>query len=287
MAKDVQSYYRRVVRINKMKSFGSDCVKVLIMLTFLIPFYWMLTTSIKDYNETVRLVPTLFPQSFNLEGYQNLFNEWNMTPYILRTAFITVSCMALQYLTMIPAAYAFAKMKFRGSGLLFTLVLVAFMLPGQVTFISSYVMMSKWGWIPTLLPQIIPSAVSAHGIFMLRQAFKQVSDELIESARLDNANEWQIIFKVMMPMSKHIVTTIMLNSFIGHWNAYFWPLMMCRSENTKPITLLIDRLKEVGDEVLHWPTIMAGNCFLMSPILFMFLFAAKHILPKTSYSGVK
>lgn len=287
MAKDVQSYYRRVVRINKAKQFGSNCVKVLIMLMFFIPFYWMITTSIKDYAETVLATPTLWPHSFNLEGYVNLFNEWDMWPYIERTIIITASCMILQYVTMIPAAYAFAKMDFKGSGILFTLIMIAFMLPGQVTFIASYTMFAKWGWIKTLLPQIIPSAVSAHGIFMLRQAFKQVPDELIESARLDNANELQIIFKVMMPISKHIVITILLNSFIGHWNAYFWPLIMSRTEDVRPITLLIDKLKQVGDDALHWPTIMAGNCFLMSPILFMFLFCSNFIVPKTSYSGVK
>lgn len=287
MSKDTAAYYRKVVRINKAKQFGSNCVKILIMLTFLIPFYWMVATSIKEYEEAVRLVPTLFPQSFTLYGYQQLFNHWDIWPYIYRTVFITASCMILQYITMIPAAYAFAKMEFKGSGILFTLIMIAFMLPGQVTFISSYTMMSKWGWIKTLLPQIIPSACSAHGIFMLRQAFKQVSDELVESARLDNANELQIIFKVMMPMSKHIVITIMLNSFIGHWNAYFWPLIMSRTEDVKPITLLIDRLKQVGDEALHWPTIMAGNCFLMCPILVMFLFCSNFIVPKTSYSGVK
>lgn len=288
MAKDIAGYYRKVARVNKLKNFGSDLVKVLIMFTFLLPFYWMLKTAVSPYIETVQMYPVWIPSRIDWTGFRNLFSEWSMWPYIWRTIFTTGCCMAIQYVTMIPAAYAFAKMKFKGSGILFTLVMVAFMLPGQVTFISSYIMMSKWGWIPTLLPQIIPFTTNAHGIFMLRQSFKQVNDELIESARLDNANEWQIIFKVMMPLSKHIVITILLNCFISHWNAYFWPLMMCRREETMPIALLIDRLKQVGDEdLIHWPTIMAGNFFLMCPILVMFLAASKWIVPSVNYSGVK
>ena len=137
MAKDIAGYYRKVARVNKLKNFGSDLVKVLIMFTFLLPFYWMLKTAVSPYIETVQMYPVWIPSRIDMTGFRNLFSEWSMWPYIWRTIFTTGCCMAIQYVTMIPAAYAFAKMKFKGSGILFTLVMVAFMLPGQVTFISS------------------------------------------------------------------------------------------------------------------------------------------------------
>ena len=199
---------------------------------------------------------------------------------------IILSIVVIQTLVMVPAAYAFAKFDFKGKGLLFGVVLIAFMMPGQVTFIPIYYMMADFGWTNTLLPQIIPFMTNAFGIFLLRQYFMQVPDELIEAARLDNANEAQVLARIMLPMSKPGISAIALLSFVGHWNDYFWPLIMTNSDNIRPITIGVSRLKDTeGND--QWNLIMAGNMFLVLPILLMYVFASKYIINSFAYSGIK
>lgn len=138
----------------------------------------------------------------------------------------------------------------------------------------------------TLWPQILPFGANAFGIFLLRQNFMQIPEEVIESARMDNANEVRIMASIMMPMAKASLVTVALFSFISHWNAYFWPLVMCRTESVKPIILAIADLKnlEIG---IVWPTIMAGNTLVVLPVLVLFAFASKKIISSMAYRGVK
>lgn len=277
---------RRIVLKRNISNAVSASAKILVMATFLVPFYWMLITAFKTYAESIQRPPTLWPHEVTAEAFRTVTSYFNLWPYIRNTLIITVTVMALELITMVPAAYAFAKLKFKGKGILFTLVMISFMLPNQVTFISVYIMMSKAGLMKTLWPQILPFAANAYGIFLLRQNFKQISDELIESARLDNAGEFCIIYKLMLPIAKPTLVTVMLLSFINRWNAYFWPLVMCNDESVKPISLVIARLKDV-EQGLVWPTMMAGNLLLVMPVLVLFLLASKKIIASMAYRGVK
>ena len=277
---------RRIVLKRKISNTVSASAKLLVMVTFLLPFYWMLITAFKTYAESIQRPPTLWPHEITAQAFQTVISYFDLWPYIRNTLIITVTVMALELITMVPAAYAFAKLKFKGKGILFTLVMISFMLPNQVTFISVYIMMSKAGLMKTLWPQILPFAANAYGIFLLRQNFKQISDELIESARLDNAGEFGIIYKIMLPIAKPTLVTVMLLSFINRWNAYFWPLVMCNDESVKPISLVIARLKDV-EQGLVWPTMMAGNLLLVMPVLLLFLLASKKIIASMAYRGVK
>ncbi|MBR3504917.1 MAG: carbohydrate ABC transporter permease [Clostridia bacterium] len=265
----------------------SDILKIAVMLAFVFPFYWMLITAFKTYSESVAVPPTLLPSQWSLEGYVSTFNSGlNILGYMRNTVVVTVSVIALQLIVMVPAAYAFAKRTFPLRGLAFSLVLVAFMIPQQLTYISVYIMVSGWGMINSLWPQILPLGCDAFGIFMLRQSFKQIPDEIVESARLDSASEVQIMVQIMLPMCKSAMVTIAMFSFIGVWNAYFWPLVMTRKEEFRPLTLAIERLRdaEVG---IRWNTLMAGNSLLVVPILVVFIFASKKIIEGFTYRGVK
>lgn len=264
----------------------SGILKVGMCLFFAFPFYWMLVTSIKTYTESIQYPPTLWPAKITFEGYHTVFEGLDVGMYLKNSVIIIVCIIVLQTLVMVPAAYAFARYSFKGNGLLFGLVTVAFMVPSQVTFVSVYIMFSKMRLIKTLIPQILPFGANAFGIFLLRQTFKQVPDELIESARLDEASELKIMTSIMIPMAKSTFVTVALISFISHWNAYFWPLVMTTSESVKPFTLCIDRLKDL-DYGLIWPTIMAGNVVLVLPVLVLFLFGSKRIISAMAYRGVK
>lgn len=264
----------------------STLLKLLVCLFFAFPFYWMIVTSFKTYTESILYPPTLWPRDFTLEGYRTVFEGLDIGMYLKNSVIIIVCIVAIQIVVMVPAAYAFARYSFKGNALLFGIVTVAFMVPSQVTFVSIYIMFSNLGLMRTLLPQILPFGANAFGIFLLRQTFKQVPDELLESARLDNASELRIMTHIMIPMAKPTFVTVALLSFISHWNAYFWPLVITTTEQVKPFTLGIEKLKDL-DYGIVWPTIMAGNVILVLPVLILFLLGSKRIISAMAYRGVK
>ncbi len=263
-----------------------DIFKVFVVLLFLFPFYWMFITSFKTYNETIQVPPTLWPREFTLEAYQTIFSGMDLTHYIKNSVIITLSIIVIQTLVMIPAAYAFAKYEFAGKRLMFALVLAAFMIPRQITFIPVYIMMARWKLLDTLLPQIIPFGANAFGIFLLRQSFMQVPEEIIEAAKLDNATEFQIMTEIMLPMCRSTMITIALFSFVSHWNAYFWPLVMTDTDKVRPLTIAIEKLKDL-EYGINWNLQMAGNVLLVAPIIIVLIFASRKILEAYAYRGVK
>ena len=199
---------------------------------------------------------------------------------------VSLGTLLLQTVIMVPAAYAFAKFSFKGRGFLFAIVMVAFMVPTQVTFISIFNMMSSLGWLNTLLPQIVPHAANAFGIFLLRQNFMQIPDELLESARLDNSNELQILTRIMLPMGKPTLISILMLNFISIWNDYFWPFIMASNESVYPLTMGIAALRDV-EGAYDWEIIMAGNVILVVPIIIIYALFHKRIVRAFAYSGIK
>ena len=276
---------RRRLR-NYLPRLPGDLFKILMMVIFVFPFYWMLITSFKTYNEAIIVPPTMLPFTFNTEAYHVVVTKLNWWTYVRNTVIITISVIVLQLLIMVPAAYAFSKFRFFGQGILFGAVLVAFMIPTQITFITTYLTMADWKLLKTLWPQIIPFGANAFCIFMLRQSFKQIPDEIVESARLDKANQLQIMTSILLPMSKSAMITIALFSFVGHWNSYFWPLVMSTTENVRPLTIAIEKLKEI-EYGIQWPQIMAGNVLLVLPVIILYIFASKKIIEAFAYRGVK
>lgn len=260
--------------------------KTIILLAFVFPFLWMISTSLQTLQETLKFPPTWFPAVPQWRNFVEALKSGPFLTYFRNSVIITCSVIVLQMAVMIPAAYAFAKYKFFAKEFLFGIVLLAFMIPGQVTFIPVYLMLADFGWIKTLLPQIVPFMSNAFGIFLLRQYFMQIPQEIIESARLDNASEFQIMKQIMIPMSMPALATIALFSFVSHWNDYFWPLVMTDSVEVRPLTLGIATLRE-SEGITNWHTIMAGNVILVVPILIVYLFASKQILKAFVYSGIK
>lgn len=264
----------------------SAIMKLLVCVIFAFPFLWMIATSFKTNTEAIQFPPTLIPQKFTVSAYVTVFTKMNLSKYIGNSLIILALTTIGQFLVMVPAAYAFGRYKFKGNGILFGFLMVAFMVPTAITYPTVAKMFMKAGLIKTLIPQIVPCLCNAFGIFLLRQNFMQVPDELIESARLDEANELQIITKIMLPMAKSSLANIMMLSMIGTWNSYFWPLVMTYHDEVRPITIAIQSLKDM-EGGLQWPIIMAGNCILVLPILILFLVASKKIIAAMAYRGMK
>ena len=272
-----ESILRKILRIIAL---------IVVSVIFLGPFLWMVFTSFKPLAEALRLPPTFLPETWQPQNYVDAWNSGPFLHYTKNSIIVTLSVVILQLLTIIPASYAFAKMDFKGKNILFSLILITMMIPAQLIFLPVYLMFSKANLINTYWSLILPWASSAFGIFLLRQRFMQVPDEIIEAAVLDNTPTWKIIFKIMLPQARGTVITIALLNFIGTWNDYFWPLVMTSNDNVRTLPLGVSMLKSTLDGV-HWNTVMAGNVILILPIVIIYIFAQREIIKAFTYSGIK
>lgn len=276
--------WRRALRL------GLRAVNVLallaLVLVFAMPFFWMLSTSLKTLPETMIFPPEWIPSRPVWENFSKAWNTGPFLKYFINSVVVAVGILILQMLTIVPAAYAFARYQFAGSKLLFSVVMVTLMIPAQLIFLPVYLELSALKLLNTHLGLILPFASSAFGIFLLRQAFMQVPEELLEAARLDQASEWKIIVRLMVPLAKPVLVTFTLFSFIAHWNDYFWPLVMTTNETARTLPLGIAKIREV-EGVATWNVLMAGNLILVAPILVVFFFSQRHIIRAFVYNGVK
>ena len=262
------------------------CLKLCIIVVIAFPFYWMVSTSLKDYTEALQFPPTLFPKTVHWENYTHVFEIVPIGLYFRNSVVVSLLVLVLQYLIIVPAAYSFARHEYFGKNLFFGIVLLGLMIPQQITFLPVYFMFSKMRLLKTFIPLVLPFISNPFGIFMLRQYFMQIPQEVIEAARLDDAGNMKIMFKVMMPMAKPALITIGLLSFISTWNSYFWPLIMTSSETFRTLPVGIAALKS-SETLQMWHIIMAGNVGLVIPILLVYMFASKKIRNSFVYSGIK
>ena len=283
----MNAHTRRWVR-RMVRRLPGDVCKLAVVLCFVFPFYWMLCTAFKPYAEAISVPVTFWPKTFSLEGIESILSARNVDvmQYLTNSIIITVGTIALQMVIMIPAAYAFARFEFFGKNICFALVLLALMIPGQITYITVYLTMADWNMLDTLWPQILPFGANAFGIFLLRQGFKQIPEEIIESAQLDSASQVQIVMQIMVPMCRSVLLTIMLFSFVNTWNNYFWPLVMTNSEKVRPLTMMLVRVldSELGT---RWNEIMAANLLVVLPVLGVYVFTSGKIIKAFTYNGIK
>ena len=262
------------------------CLKLCIIVVIAFPFYWMVSTSLKDYTEALQFPPTLFPKTVHWENYTHVFEIVPIGLYFRNSVVVSLLVLVLQYLIIVPAAYSFARHEYFGKNLFFGIVLLGLMIPQQITFLPVYFMFSKMRLLKTFIPLVLPFISNPFGIFMLRQYFMQIPQEVIEAARLDDAGNMKIMFKVMMPMAKPALITIGLLSFISTWNSYFWPLIMTSSETFRTLPVGIAALKS-SETLQMWHIIMAGNVVLVIPIRLVYRLPRKKIRNSFVYSGIK
>jgi sn-glycerol 3-phosphate transport system permease protein len=260
--------------------------KILVILIIAYPFVWMVLTAFKPYDETIIYPPTFLPKKWVMDGLNNTFRLIDVGLFLKNSIVISCSILILQFLIIVPTAYAFARCRFYLKNFLFGIVLLGFMIPQQLTFIPVYLLFSRLGILQTYLPLILPFVANAFGIFLLRQYFMQIPEEIIEAARLDDTGELKIILKIMVPMAKTAIFTIGLLSFISSWNSYFWPLIMTTRETFRPLPIGVAMLTS-AENGRRWHIMMAGNLFLVLPILTVYLMANKQIRKAFAYSGIK
>ena len=261
-------------------------MKCLLVVIMVFPFYWMVITAFKTQKESMIFPPTLIPSQITFESFSTVMEKIPFGLFFKNSLIIALSVVLLQFIVVVPAAYGFAKYNFRCKNLFFAFVLLGFMLPQQITFAPSYLMFNKVGLLNSYAPMIIPFIGNAFGIFLLRQYFLQIPQEIIEAARLDDASEWKIIVRIMMPMARTAISSIGLLSFISSWNSYFWPLVMTSNNTYRTLPIGVTLL--TGSEgASQWPIVMAGNLMMVLPILVVYGFASGKIRKAFVYSGIK
>ena len=262
---------------------------VLVIMSFLCLFwfYILFVNATRSKGELTQGF-TLLPSTHLIQNWKGVMARTLPVVRGMINSLVVATCSAVlctYFSTM--TAYAIHVYDFKLKKFAWAFIMAVMMIPGQITYISVYLMMSKAKLINSLWPQILPLGANAFGIFMLRQGFKQIPDEIIESARLDNASEAQIMTRICLPMCKSSMITIAMFSFIGTWNAYFWPLVMTNSDKFRPLTLYIEKLKQEVEQGIMWNEIMAGNFILVVPVIIVFIFASKKIIQAFAYNGMK
>ena len=266
---------------------GLDLVgKIVLIIVMAFPLLLMLRASFQTVQETIAVPPTLIPGQFNFDNFTEVFKTINVLQYLKNSIIVCVCIVFVQYLIIVPAAYSLAKFDYKAKPLLFGLVMLGQMIPMQITFLPIYFMFSRAKLMDSYTALIIPFISNPFGIFLLRQYFMQVPSEVIEAAKLDNASDIKIMFKIMMPMAKSALITIGLLSFISNWNSYFWPLIMTNKDAFRTLPIGIALLKD-ADSLQRWNIIMAGNLLLVLPMLVLYIFASRKIRNAFVYSGIK
>lgn len=256
-------------------------------LLFVMPFIWMLLTSFKPADEIFSAHITFFPHKWDvINNYTEALTKVPLLHYIMNGIFVCGVILILQILINLPAAYAFAKMDFKGKSWLWRLVLLSLMVPYQATAIPVYIMLYYAQLLDTYSALILPFASSAFGIFLFRQFFKTVSDDLVHAARMDGMSEFELVWRVMLPTAKPAIIAFAIFSVVWHWNDYFWPLLVISSPDLSTPTLgtIFFRNEESGSS---FGPLMAGTVMITLPLLIFFIAAQKHFVEGITFSGVK
>jgi multiple sugar transport system permease protein len=260
---------------------------ILLTLVFVSPLLFMLTTSFKTDVESVSANPTWIPKDPTVDGYRAMFNN-PQTP-VLRwflNSFLAATGQAILILIVASmAAYALARMEFRGRRLLTGMILATLFIPPVSLLVPNYVIVSQLGWLDSLPAVIVPGAAAAFGVFFLRQFFISLPHELEEAALLDGANRWQIFYKVILPLSKPALATLALLSFLVNWNDFLWPLYVLFSPGRLTLQPGLSTLQSAFST--NYATIMVGGVIASVPVLIMYIIAQRFVIEGVSRSGLK
>lgn len=270
---------------NIMIKFMFHLLMICITSTMLIPFIWMILSSFKAQYDIMKIPPVWIPNPIHWENYINIFKEQPLGLFILNSVKITFSVVIGQLFFSSLAAYAFARIKFKGRETLFFLYLGTLMIPYQVTMIPVFIMMSKIGWLDTHIPLIIPGFFSAFGVFLLRQFFMTIPKELEESAELDGCNPYTTFIKIMLPLVKPALATLGVFTFMGTWNDFMTPLIYLTTSTKFTLTLGISYFR--GIYTSQWNYIMTGAVISIIPILLLYIFAQRYFVEGITLSGMK
>ena len=251
----------------------------------LLPFLWMLTTSLKSEAAVLQMPPQWIPTEWKWSNYPTAWEAAPFARYFFNSFFMAGTTTVGEVIITIFAAYAFAKMNFFVKNVLFTILLGTLMIPGQMLLIPNFVTITRLGWLDSYQALIIPWLASVFAIFLLRQFFRSLPDELWDSARIDGCGRFRFILRIMVPLAKPAIVTVAILKFIGGWNAYLWVLIMTSSELMRTVPVGLQSFSsEVGTQ---YELLMAASVLAVLPILILYFFTQKQFIKSFARTGIK
>lgn len=260
-----------------------------IALAMAFPFYWMMTSALKTNDEIWQFPPTLWPE---VPLWSNYVEAWLAAPfgqYIANSVIVAGAIVLLQIINSAMMAYALTHMRFRLKGFLTSIIMLGYMIPSTAVYLPSYMILSKLYLLDSYAGLIISNAVSVFSIFLIRQAFLQVSHEMVEAGQIDGASNSRILWTIMVPLTRASFVVLALITFISQYNNYFWPMLITKNPDLQLVSAgLRSFFVEGGAYGLKWPLIMAASSFTIIPLLLLFLFAQRTIMQSVNLSsGIK
>jgi len=257
-------------------------------IIMVVPFYWMISTSLKTNENVLRLPPQIIPNPVSFEAYKNVWVNLNFLRYTFNSFFLTVMNIIGTILSCSIVAFGFAMFEFRTKKLFFMLMLGTLMMPGQVTMIPTYFIWKELRALDSYLPLIIPSFLGqAFGIFLLHQNYKTLPKALYESALIDGCNPFKILFRIYMPLSVPAITTLVVFTFIGAWNNTLGPLLYIKTRDLYTLPLGLLALNSSYEANANMAMKMAAATITMTPVIIVYLFAQRYFVEGMANAGIK
>ncbi len=287
-----QESFARTVRHSKARG-RIRTVLTYVLLTIwalivLFPFYWMILTSVKSYSSyNSEYVPKLYAVSPTVQNYREAFTAVPLLRYFTNTLIFTVITTALMMVVIILAAFAFSRLKFRGRNLLFTVFLSLMMIPNELVIITNFVTITNWGLRNTFTGLILPSVTSVFYIYLLKENFEQIPEELYKAAKVDGTSDFRYLTRVMIPISRPTIITIIILKVIECWNSYVWPRLITDNEAYFLVSNGIQEIRENGFGRENIPAMMAAVVVISVPLIIVFLIFRKKIMAGVSRGGTK
>ncbi len=287
-----QADYERIGRAARARSVAGKAV-IYALLTLwaimvLFPFYWMLLTSIKSYSAyNSEYIPKFFTLSPTLQNYADAFTAVSLGRYFLNTLIFTLVTTAVMLAVVILAAFAFARLAFRGKDIAFTLFLSLMMIPNELVIITNFVTITNLGLRNTFTGLILPSVTSVFYIYLLKENFEQIPDELYRAAKVDGTSDFKYLVKVMLPISQPTIVTITILKIIECWNSYVWPRLITDNEAYFLVSNGIQEIRENGFGRENIPAMMAAVVVISVPLIVLFLIFHRKIMAGVSRGGTK
>jgi len=268
---------------------------LILALTVLFPFYWMIITSLKQNNEIQATTQTFFPNIVMWSNFSYVFSVFDFGTYMGNTIVVAIFSTIGTLLTTIFAAFAFARLKFKGRESLFMVFLMTMMIPGEMMVISNYLTVYAFGWISdqtrttAYLSMIIPFWVSVFYIYLLRQNFKQIPNELYLAAKVDGKSDWSFLWKVMVPLAAPTLISITILKFMGTWNSYVWPQLVVQKDEFRLISNALrgSAFKDPDTGFVEYGYQMAASVCVTVPLFLLFVFFRKYIMKGVGRAGIK
>ena len=259
----------------------------IIAIIVLFPFYWMLISSVKSLTEYNLPVPTLFPKQMIFRNYIDAFSTANLGTLFTNTVYVGVVSTLLSLVITVLSAFAFARLEFKGKNALFGALLATMMIPGELFTITNYSTVNDFGWMNTYTVHIVPFLVSVFYIYLLKQNFMQIPNELYLAAKVDGTSDLKYLWKVMIPLSLPTLISITILKMMGAWNSYVWPNLVANDDAHLLITNGLRGADFTVDDMVNYPVQMAAVAIVSFPLFLVFVFLRKYIMKGVSRSGIK